>query len=148
VIGKKYYIWLSLLLALFIFRVVSQFIQSDSQLELSYLPKFDEWQGSTLSYPILLVAQIFVIICLIVVIARVRKDNFKPAVWKYRSCLILGSIYFLVMTFRLMGGQTILSEYQWFAKPIPAFFHIILASFILIFGWYLRALYFRQCRKT
>ena len=45
-----------------------------------------------------------------------------------------------VMTFRLIAGLTFPAEYEWFAKSLPALFHIILALLILILGYYLLTL--------
>ena len=41
------------------------------------------------------------------------------------------------MAFRLIAGLAFLAEYAWFAKSIPALFHIILSMLILTLGQYL-----------
>ncbi|MCY4625891.1 MAG: hypothetical protein OXC99_12955 [Chloroflexi bacterium] len=41
------------------------------------------------------------------------------------------------MAVRLVAGLTLLSDVEWFASTLPALFHVVLASFILLFGHYL-----------
>jgi hypothetical protein len=40
------------------------------------------------------------------------------------------------MLLRLILGLTLLSSVSWFATPIPAFFHLVLASIVLVIGHY------------
>lgn len=141
-IGRAYFPWLIIILGLFSFRILTQLIQYI--FDTPYLPAFDNWQGSTLSYPLLLTSQIIIFLGFAYLILRVRKDKFKASLWKSRVCLFLGSLYFIIMAFRLVAGQTILTENNWFNKPLPAFFHMVLATFILTMGFYFLALYKHQ----
>jgi hypothetical protein len=49
----------------------------------------------------------------------------------------LGGIYFAFMAFRLFAGLTFLEDHPWFSKSLPAFFHAVLAAFVLTLGHYL-----------
>lgn len=48
----------------------------------------------------------------------------------------LGFAYFLLMFGRFLIGILGLSEFSWFQKPIPALFHLVLASFMIMLGMY------------
>jgi hypothetical protein len=50
------------------------------------------------------------------------------------AVLIMASIYFIAMLSRLVLGLTMLGEYRWFTSYLPAFFHLVLASFLLLYG--------------
>ena len=39
----------------------------------------------------------------------------------------------------LAAGLTFLADHPWFAKSLPAFFHVVLASFLLLLGHYILA---------
>ncbi|MEM7791990.1 MAG: hypothetical protein AAF546_11360, partial [Verrucomicrobiota bacterium] len=47
-----------------------------------------------------------------------------------------GLIYFFAMFFRLTFGVIFESAPQWFSYSIPAFFHLVLASFLLVIAHY------------
>ena len=133
------HLWLMLLLsALFSLRVAAQLAQAVH--EVSFLPPFESWQGSGIPYPALLGMQGCIIGALIVGIWRVNGNAISPRPWKHQTCFALGGVYFAIMTFRLVAGLTFLTEYEWFSKGVPALFHIILASLILVFGHYLLTL--------
>ncbi|MFN5351129.1 MAG: hypothetical protein ACK5BE_00725 [Alphaproteobacteria bacterium] len=54
----------------------------------------------------------------------------KLGIWM----LALGGIYFVVMVLRLIAGFTFATSHPWLGAHIPAFFHIVLASFFLLVG--------------
>ena len=39
------------------------------------------------------------------------------------------------MLARLLLGFTLLTHVRWFASPLPAFFHLVLAAYVLLFGY-------------
>jgi hypothetical protein len=121
------------LTALFAFRAAAQLVQRVSPVRA--LPPFDAWQGSSLSYPVLLTSQslILVLMCWLTngVSGRVRANR-RIGV----GLLALGSVYFAAMSARLVLGLTILADVSWFAKPLPAFFHLVLAGYLLTLGHY------------
>ena len=53
-----------------------------------------------------------------------------------RFLLAGGTLYFTLMTTRMVLGETLLRESGWFNAPIPTFFHLVLAAFLLVWGHY------------
>ena len=133
--GRLYFPWMAMLAGLFAMRVAGQLVQA--VYELPFLPPFEAWQGLATPYAVLLSVQAVVIVVAAVVLRRVRADSMAPRRWKYQGCYVVGGVYLAVMAFRLTAGQTFLAEYDWFAKWLPAFFHLVLASFIMLLGHYL-----------
>ena len=88
-------------------------------------------------YPVLLTTQVAVIALLLRVLFLVRANAVRPASWKHNACFILGGVYFAVMAFRLVAGLTFLADVEWFSHTLPALFHVVLTTFILLFGHYL-----------
>lgn len=120
---------------LFSFRVFAQLIQSEA--DLPYLPAFQSWDNGAVPYAVLVIAQFAIIGTMIALAWRVRTNRISPKRWRRRLCLIFGSIYFSVMFVRLIAGLTILGGVAWFSKPLPALFHLVLVSFVLVLGHYL-----------
>ena len=132
---RRYFPWLLVLLGLFVLRALAQLVQA--VYPVPFLPPFGAWHGAVMPYPLLVIIQVVVIVALTIVLWRVRSDAIVPSQWKYRVCFILGGIYFSFMAFRLFAGLTFLSDHPWFSKSLPAFFHVVLASFILLLGGYI-----------
>ena len=143
---RSHLLLMLLLSGLFALRVAGQLVQAVH--EVPYLPSFEAWQGSGIPYPVLLGFQGGILAVLIVVLWRVNTNAFTPRPWKHQACFALGGVYFVAMTFRLVAGLTFPTEYTWFAKSVPALFHIILASLILVFGHYLLMLGNRRANKS
>jgi len=141
--GNRYFPWLLALAGLFLLRVLAQLLQAVQPV--SFLPPFQAWHGAVLPYPLLVISQVFIILVLATILFRVKTDAIRPKRWKYRVCFTLGGIYFTFMAFRLISGLTFLGEHPWFSKHLPAFFHVVLASFVLMLGHYI---YQRAVAKT
>jgi len=118
--------------ALFIFRVIAQLIQKFYNIH--FLPPFEAWYSGALSYSWLLVSQILIIAIMGWLIAGFVKNSIAPKPRLGAWLIGIGSIYFLVMLFRLIAGFTFAVGHYWLGAHIPAFFHIILASFVLLVG--------------
>ena len=131
----RYLPWMLALTVLFVARVLAQAVQWAGPVP--FLPDFDAWQGSGLPYPALFAGHVVIIALLVRVLLLVRAEAIRPATWKHNACFILGGVYLAVMAIRLVAGLTFLSDVEWFASTLPAFFHVVLASFILLFGHYL-----------
>jgi hypothetical protein len=130
--SKRYVPWLSLLICLFTIRVVAQPLSLFFQFKL--LPSFESWHGGVLPYPILIVAQGLIIVWMCRV---VKQFNNGSALASHRLgvyVLIFASIYFTLMLVRLILGLTLLVENRWFASMLPALFHMVLATFLLLYG--------------
>ncbi len=131
-ISRRYGYGLAVLLALFCFRVLAQLLQRIAPV--SFLPPFDSWQSGALAYEVLVFFQILILAgCLKVLIAFFR-GTVLPTARTGRICFALGGIYFAVMIFRLIVGLTVAPDHSWFGARIPTFFHLVLASFILLWG--------------
>ena len=131
---QRYLPWMLALAALFVLRVLAQAVQWAGPVP--FLPPFDTWQGSGLPYPALLASQVLIVALLARALAVVRSRSITPATWKHRACFVLGGAYFAAMAFRLAAGLTFLSDVGWFAESLPALFHLVLATFVLLFGHY------------
>ena len=137
--GRRYHHPLMLLLSgLFALRVAAQLVQA--VYEVPFLPPFEAWQGSAIPYPALLLLQAIVVAVMFGVLWRVKTGAISPSPWKHQACFALGGVYWAVMTFRLIAGLTFFAEYEWLARSVPALFHIILATLILVLGHYLLTL--------
>ena len=131
---QRYLPWMLALAALFVLRVLAQAVQWAGPVP--FLPSFDTWQGSGLPYPALLASQVLIVGLLARALVVVRSRSMRPATWKHRACFVLGGAYFAAMAFRLAAGLTFLSDVGWFAESLPALFHLVLATFVLLFGHY------------
>lgn len=127
---------MSMLTALFVLRVCAQLVQA--LYPVGWIPEFEAWQSGVLPYPVLLAGQFGIIGLMSIVLHRVRNGAIRARPWKYRVCLVFGGAYFALMAFRWLAGLTFLADQAWFAKSLPAFFHLVLASFILLLGLHIR----------
>jgi chromate transport protein ChrA len=132
--SNRYGLWLWSLMALFCLRVTGQLVQALAPLQV--LPAFEHWQGSRLPYPVLLGAQLVIVGIMVRVALRFSRGRVSPSRRLGTALLAIGVLYFVVMALRLMLGLSVLSHLPWFAKVIPAFFHLVLAGYILVVGAY------------
>lgn len=127
---------MSVLCALFGLRVTAQLMQAINSVE--WLPGFEAWHSGVTPYPLLLAVQLALIGWMSLVLHKVRNRTIRVKRWKYRFCLTFGGVYFIFMAFRWIAGMTFLAEDAWFSKSIPAFFHLVIAGFILLLGVHIR----------
>lgn len=120
------------LLFLFCLRVAGQLIQV--VLPVDFLPALEHWQGSRLPYGWLLAIQITIVGAVAITAWRLSAARMRPRRTFGRVLLLLGALYFGLMLGRLVLGWTLLAHVPWFAKSIPAFFHLVLASIVLLVG--------------
>ena len=132
--GKLHATWLIGLSALFLLRVLGQLIQV--LYPVGFLPSLESWQGSSIPYGVLLGIQLAIIALVLLIARRIHLGRVIPNRRIGAILLILGAVYFTVMLARLVLGLTVLSGHPWFAKPIPAFFHLVLAGMVLTIGHY------------
>ena len=134
---RRYATVLWILLALFCLRVVGQMLVAF--LHVGFLPPMEEWYSGLMAYRWLLPSQ-FLIIFLYAKISidfrRGRGFLVVPRRGLGTGLLIFGSLYFLAMIARYVIRMTLLPEERWFGGTIPIFFHLVLASFLLVLGWY------------
>ena len=126
----------ALLTIAFVLRVVGQVVQRWSPVD--FLPPFDEWQGSSLPYPVLLGAQIAILAVAGYVIWRMSQGATVIGSSLIRPVMIFGVLYFAVMASRIVLGLTTLPDVDWFTAWISSSFHLVLAVQVLIIGAYQR----------
>ena len=121
------------LTTLFALRVAAQLLQYARPVR--FLPPFEAWQGSRLSYPVLLASQLVILVVMFWganAVSRRVSTRRRVGAW----LVALGWVYLGSMSVRLVLGLTLLAHVAWFAKPIPALFHMVLAGYVLTFGRY------------
>lgn len=123
---------LNSLTLLFLLRVTAQFLQWAAPV--TSLPAFDAFHGNVLPYQLLLASQA-AILALMVFINRAVFSGWRPNRTARKCLLAIGGLYFLVMLFRWLAGAFEWSSHEWFNRPIPAFFHLVLASYMIRLGW-------------
>ena len=130
--SRAYAPWLWLLLALFVVRVVAQPLALLTSAP--FLPPFESWHSGVLPYPALVAAQLLIIAWFAWTAWRFSTGSVIPnhrlGIWM----LAFGGIYFTTMLVRLVLGLTILSTNRWFSSILPTMFHLVLASYLLVYG--------------
>lgn len=132
--AQRYALWLWLLLVVFAFRVLAQPLTL--LVDTRYLPPFESWHSGVMPYPALLATQLLIIAWLSRTSYRFSVGEVRPnhrlGIWM----LAFGGCYFTLMLLRFVLGVTLLSGQRWFASPLPTFFHLVLAAFIILYGHY------------
>ena len=126
---RRYAAVIGLLLLAFLFRVVSQLVQLWRPV--AWLPPFEAWHSGALPYPLLVLAQVLIIVVALWCILRIANGRTRPNPVVGRVLQVLGWIYFGVMVLRLALGLTVLHRIRWFDAPLPSVFHLVLASIVL-----------------
>lgn len=133
-VRRRYVVVLSGLLLLFCFRVFAQLLQAWSPVEV--LPPFEAWASGALPYWLLVVFQVLIVMVCARVVWRLYAGLTRPSVTTGKVLLRLGSIYFALMCLRLIIGLTVATDHYWFSARLPTFFHLVLAGFVLVYGWF------------
>jgi hypothetical protein len=121
--------------ALFAARVIGQL--ETALLALAWLPDMDAWHSGLVPYPLLLPAQIAILMLMSVVAwnRRIRNGSFARANPRTAGALrIFAGLYFVVIAVRL--GVTVIDNGGefWREGAIPVAFHWVLALFLLVAG--------------
>jgi hypothetical protein len=122
-------------IALFAARVVGQF--EVLLLAPAWLPDMDAWYSGLLPYPLLLPAQIAILMLMTAVAwnRRIRNGSFARMNPRTAGALrILAGIYFVVMAVRLGVNVIDNGGEFWRHGAIPVAFHWVLALFLLVSG--------------
>lgn len=123
---------LTFLFILFLFRVFAQLVQKFFNIE--FLPPFEAWYSGALAYPWLLFSQAVIVLIMLRVIFCFRHESVVAVRKQGIFFTFMGALYMSVMVFRLVAGFTFAQDHPWLGAHIPAFFHIVLASFVLLVG--------------
>jgi hypothetical protein len=125
----------ALLLAAFVVRVGAQLIQALAPTP--ELPAFERWQSGALPYPLLLASQAIIIAAGVWATWAMWSGRPEPEPRLGRVMVWIGWVYLVGAAFRFFAGLTFLSHIAFFDVQLPGFFHIVLASMILIFAAHL-----------
>jgi len=135
--GRSHAVWLLILLVAFLFRVGAQLWQALWPMD--WLPPFEAWQSGTISYRALLISQILIIVLLLWLIASLFRGTMKSNVRLGRIITWIGIIYFTGAVVRFVAGLTFARDVPFLSAHLPGFFHIVLATAVLIAGDFFRA---------
>jgi hypothetical protein len=123
---------------LFALRVAGQAVQF--WMPQSFLPASAAFQGSDLSYPILLLAQLLILALMLRTCLRIGRGKSVPDRRVGRGLAWFGGIYMAGSmagsVARIAVGIAVPSAPAWFSTWIPAFFHLVLAGFVLTAAHY------------
>lgn len=120
------------LLLLFLFRVVAQLVQWIHPL--SWLPPFEVWHGAVLGYWQLLVVQVALLIWLFRIALRHTRGEWVAHRRVGQALAVLGGMYASAVLLRFAIGFFDLASSEWFDRPLPTFFHGVLAVWVLAVG--------------
>ena len=129
------YAWaLGALTAVFGLRVAGQALQY--WVGVDRLPPFDAFQGSTLPYWLLLSVQVFLLALMTSITADVGAGTRRRNPGAARVLSWIGAVYMAGSIGRIALGLALPDPPAWFTAWIPAFFHVILAAFVLTLAAY------------
>ena len=135
--GRAHAVAASILLALFVFRVGAQLWQSFAPTSL--LPPFQAWHSGALAYPALVAAQIAIIVFVVWLVQGFWRGAIPPSAAVGRWSTWIGLAYLVGAVLRLGLGLTVARDVPFLGDLLPAFFHIVLASIVLVAADYFRA---------
>ena len=130
--SQRYAPWLWLMLGLFTIRVLSQPIAL--YVDTPLLPRFESWHSGLLPYPALVLTQVVIILWLSRTAWTFTTGAIVPRFQFGVVMMALGGVYFAAMAMRLLLGATVLGDERWFASPLPTVFHLVLATYLLLYG--------------
>ena len=131
---RPYGVWLWILLGFFCFRVSAQLIQCFAPVP--WLPPFEAWQSGLVPYLSLVLGQMVFIAVYGRTALAFWQGRIVPRWRTGRLLLILGSLYALAMVIRYIVRMSLFPAERWAGGCLPIFFHLILASFLLVWGLY------------
>jgi hypothetical protein len=131
--GAATLLWICI--GLFAARVIGQL--ETVLLAPAWLPDMDAWYSGLLPYPLLLPAQIGILMLMTAVAwnRRIRSGCFARANPRVAGALrIFAFLYFVVMAVRLAVNVNVNGEEFWREGAIPVAFHWVLALFLSVAG--------------
>jgi hypothetical protein len=121
---------------LFASRVLGQAIQR--WWPQSFLPPFGTFQGSELEYPVLLSAQVVILALMVWATRRIGAGTLSASHAQLRFLTRFGGLYMAGSVLRIVIGLAVPVAPHWFRAWIPAFFHLVLAGFVITVALYAR----------
>jgi hypothetical protein len=132
--ARRYAPWFWTLTTLFALRVAAQ--PAALVVDAPLLPGFERWHSGAIPYPALVVTQLLILVWMLRTASHFHQGRVVPRRRLGLAMLVFGDLYFTSMLLRLVLGATVLSERRWFASPLPTFFHLVLATYVALYGWY------------
>lgn len=123
-----------LLGVMFAARVLGQALQR--WLPQPFLPPADAFQGSGTPYAILLAVQLAILATMFLVAFRLQTGELVANRRLGRALASAGSLYMTFSVLRIVVGMALPDASPWFRAWIPAFFHVVLAAFVLTVSLY------------
>lgn len=103
-----------------------------------FLPAFEEFQGSSLPYWLLLSAQILILSTMALFSWRAQSGMLAPSRRAASVLAWFGGIYMAASLGRIVVGLAVPVAPDWFRTWIPAIFHVVLAGYVLTLAVYHR----------
>ncbi|HUS53277.1 MAG TPA: sterol desaturase family protein [Thermohalobaculum sp.] len=99
------------------------------------LPPDSLWHAGVMPYALLAGTQLAMFAAMALVVWRINRIGVRPLL----AALILGTgtVYFGLMSARFVIGAAGVAPGGWFDKPISTPFHLVLAGWLLIYGFHL-----------
>lgn len=97
----------------------------------TFLPVFEEFQGSALPYWLLLTIQILMLALMARMSGRVQSGRLVPSHRMGKALAWAGGLYLTGSLARIGVGLAVAGAPAWFRAWIPAVFHLVLAGFVL-----------------
>ena len=126
---NRHVVVMALLTGLFGLCVAGQAVQF--WMPQSFLPAFESFQGSSLPYSTLLLIQLLILGLMLRTCLRIGGGISVPERRLGRGLAWFGGLYMAGSVARIAVGLAIPSAPAWFSTWIPAFFHLVLAGFVL-----------------
>jgi len=130
--SRHYAFVLLMLTGLFGFRVVAQLIQAWHPVD--FLPPYSVWHSGAVPYGLLVGVQAVILVVCLRIIFQLFKGTATTSRQKGQILFASGLLYLLVMCVRLIVGLTIAPDHYWFGAMLPTVFHLVLASFVILYG--------------
>ena len=121
---------LVILMIAFAGRVVAQLVQL--AYPGSWLPSFDQWQSGALPYAVLLAGQVAILGAQFHIFCSVRAAHAMLSNRSHRVVRAFAHTYLAVMVVRLLAGLSGAAPGSWFDARLPTVFHLLLATFLLV----------------
>src|SRR5689334_1149383 len=123
-----------LLCAMFGARVLGQMLQR--WMPQPFLPPADAFQGSGLPYGVLFSTQLVILAAMFCLTVRMQTGTLVQRRRLGVGLAWTGAIYMTFSIGRIAVGLAAPEAHPWFRTWIPAFFHLVLAAFVLTVSLY------------
>ena len=123
-------LWLTLLTALFLVRVVAQIVAG--LVAPDWLPDFNAFHSGVLPYPVLFCAQVVILAVQVRIILAHHAGTVRVRMGRGRILFAFGIAYGLAMLARAVVAIAVYGRDWWWHGAIPIAFHCVLAGFVMV----------------